>query len=580
MIKILVIDDNPSDRLVIRKIITSKSSDFHVIEAKDGNTGIQLASEMLPDLIICDVMMPNVDGYTVFNELSSKKMTQTIPFIFLTAKSGNSDLRKGMNLGVDDYLVKPVEPQDLLEAVTVRLHKFSLLKERYSEECQLIEEELNKRINYDSLTNLPNRFSLREQFNKIIDKWYKKSDQVIPILDVKLEQLEQIFYQFGYSFSDLLLKAIATRLVGLVGKDNAIAYINSDEFVIILTPVTDQEIITTIVNSIITELSEVFEINRQEIFVQPNIGIALYPIHGKNLEQLLQNSKIAIHQIAEDKGKKYQVYSPIIELKNQQKIALENDLRHVLEKDELEIYYQAQVNLHTGKITGGEALLRWHHPTLSFIRPNQFLPLAEETGLIEPIGAWLLNHVCQHIKYLYSVGLKNLNMSVNLSIRQFNQIDFNKQLMQALIENNLSASCLTIEVKENLLIENNPIAFGRLSALHGMGLKISLDDFGTGYSSLNYLQSFPVDNIKIDQSLVKNINKKDKNLAIVESMINLAHKLNLKVVAEGVETQAELTCLKNINCDAMQGYIFSVPLPFKKFVDLVKQSPNLETTNS
>jgi diguanylate cyclase (GGDEF)-like protein len=575
MIKILVIDDNPNDRLIIRKIITSNPGDFEVIEAKDGATGIKLALEIVPDLVICDILMPEVDGYRVFTELSANKITQFIPFIFLTAEANNSAWRKAMNLGADDYLIKPVQPQDLLRAITARIQKFSLIKQHYVEQYQPREEELSKRINYDRLTNLPNRFSLREQFAQILDKWYKKSGQVIPILDLKLKQFDQIIYKYGYGFRDLLLKNIAERLVTLIGRDNVITHVDSDEFIIILAPVTDRQIITTIVDYIIAELSEFFSIDGQQIFIKVNIGIALYPTDGKNLEKLLRNSKVALNQIEPNDRIKYQFYRPTTNVKIQEEINLEKRLSRAIEKNELKVYYQAQINLSTGKITGGEALLRWHHPTLSFISPSKFLPLAEETGLIEPIGTWLLNKVCQQIRYLYSLGFKGLNISVNLSARQFNQIDFNRQLMQALIGNNLSANCLTLEIKEHLLLENNPIAIGRLNALHSIGIKISLDDFGTGYSSLSYLQSFPVDIIKIDQCLVKNIDCKQKNLAITEAIINLAHKLKLEVVAEGVETQGELACLKKINCDAMQGYLFSVPLPFNEFVKLVQKSSSL-----
>ncbi len=570
---ILVIDDNPNDRLVIRRILTTRSSNFEVIEAQNGTSGIQLALEIVPDLIICDIVMPMLDGYTVFSALSAQKNTQAIPFIFLTAKADKSDLRKGMNLGADDYLVKPIEPQDLVEAVHSRLQRFSLVKQRYVAQNQPTEAELNKIINYNTSTNLPNRFFVRQQFQQIIEKWYQKSsNQVIAILELQLEQFEQIIYKFGDDFSDSLLKAIARRLVGLVGQDNAIAHVNDDEFVIILAPVTDQQIVTTIVNAIATELSEVFEIYKLKIFVQSNIGIAFYPIHGENLEELLQNSKNAIAEIKEDHTKKYQIYSGVIASKNQPEIDIENDLHHVLEKNELEVYYQAQIDLNTESVVGAEALLRWHHPQLSSVSPSEFIPVAEKTGLIEPIGAWLLDNVCQHIKNLYSQGFNDLNVSINLSRREFNQIDFNKKLMKALIENNLSANCLTLDLKEDLLADNNPIALGRLNALHSIGVKIALDDFGTGYSSLSDLQSFPLDIIKLDQCLIRDIEQKEKKLAVTEAIINLAHILNFKVVAEGVETQAELDCLKKLNCDVIQGYIFSAPVPFNELINLIRNS--------
>lgn len=577
MNKILVIDDDPNDRLVIRKILTSQKNQFEVIEAKNGEMGIELALEILPDLILCDVIMPNINGYDVLNQIRSNKSSEAIPFIFLTAKTDISDLRKGMNLGADDYLVKPFDAQNLIDAVTTRLKRFNSMKEVYTNELKQSAEQLNNQLNHDKLTNLPNRFSLREQFNQILEKSYKESTQVVPIITLKLDRFEKIVNNYGYQISDDLLKKIAKRLLNLIGNDNTIAHINSDEFVIILTPLKEQNIIKTIVEAIATELSQVFIINKEEIFIHSHIGIALYPKQGKNLEKLLQNSQIALSQINSSNEHKYNFYSPVIDLKTKEQNIIEQDLYHVLEKNELQVYYQAQFNLKINKMTAGEALLRWYHPKLSSISPTQFLPIAEEIGLIEPISEWLLNRVCQDTKYLHQQGFEYLNIAVNLSGKQFNRIDFNKKLMQKLIENDLNASSLNLEIKEDLLVQNDPISIGRLNALHDIGVKIALDDFGTGYSSLSYLQSFPIDIIKIDPCLIRNIDKNPKNLTITEAVINLAHKLNLEVVAEGVETQGEFDCLKDLNCDLIQGYYLSVPLSFSHFVKFFKNYNNISS---
>lgn len=310
MSKILVIDDDANDRLIIRKILNNKKSNFEVIEAKDGETGVELALEIMPDLILCDVLMPNMDGYQVLIQLRINEVTSTIPFIFLTAKNEISDLRKGMNLGADDYLVKPLEPEVLIDAVTTRLERFNLMKKHYTAKLNKTQEELNNEFNYDILTHLPNRFALKQQFNKIIEKWYKNSQQLISIIVIKLDNLEEIIYEFGYNLGDLLVKEIANCLVNLIGNDNSIAHTNYDEFVVILTPVTEKHIIETIVVEITQELSQVFEIENQKILLKPKIGISLYPQQGNQLEELLLFCKIAINQIEIDNNNKYRFYNP------------------------------------------------------------------------------------------------------------------------------------------------------------------------------------------------------------------------------------------------------------------------------
>lgn len=572
MKKVLVIDDNPNDRLVIRKILTVQNTNFEVHEASNGELGVELALEINPDLIICDVIMPEIDGYVVLEKLRLNKSTEAIPFIFLTAKNDLADLRKGMNLGADDYLIKPFSPQDLLQAVNTRLKRFSGVKQHYEAQIKPDLDKLNWQLNYDSLTRLPNRFLLHEKFDNIIQKWYRNSQQIIPIITLKLDNLEVITYKHGYDISDLFVKQIAEKLLNFVGQDNTIAHINKDEFVIILTPLNEQNIIRSIVESTTQEVSTPLKIKGTKIKVSPQlkVGISLYPQDGKELDTLLHHSRTALTCVEKNKPEKYQFYSPIIALKNQEELSLENDLENAIDNNQFHTYYQPQIHLKTGKIIGAEVLLRWHHPQLSLVFPNQFIPVAEENGYIIKIGSWLISHICEQIQQIYLREFKNLIVAINLSVEQINQADFNQKLMQNLIKNGITANCLTLEIKENLLLKNDPMVIARLTALHDIGVKIALDDFGTGYSSLSYLQSFPVDVLKIDQCLIRNINDNGKNLTIIHSIIELAHNLNLQVIAEGVETQAELDTLVGLNCDIVQGYFYGEPLPFLDFMKLLR----------
>lgn len=570
MTKILVIDDDPNDRLIIRKILSRQPHNFEVIEAKNGQIGIKLALEYLPDLILCDVIMPNTDGYNVLKKLRSYKVSETIPFIFLTAKNDLEDLRKGMNLGADDYLLKPFQAESLIEAVQTRLKRFNSMKKYYTEELKLNKKELNNYLNYNQITNLPNRFSLQEKFDQIIQKWYKESTQIIPFITLKLIQLDEIINNHGEEFKNNLLKKIAEKLLSLIGQDNVIAQIEDDEFVIILTPVKDENIINSIVNALILELSEAFNVENQEIFIQPNIGISLYPSHGKQLKKLLKNSRIALNKIEEDDEDKYRVYSLLNQSNQEEEDILQKDLSEALDNNQLKVYYRPQFNFKTNKMSTAEALIVSNHPRLSTISENQLLAIAEKTELIESVGEWLLDSVCKDIKHLRSQGFQDINIAINLSVQQFDKVDFNKKLMKILVENNLNASYLSLEIKEDLLVTNDAITIGRLNALHDIGIVITLKDFNKGYSSLNYLQSFPIDTIKVNRLLTKDIDKSEDKLDLVKNTISLAHKLNFSVVAEGVKTEEELDCLKNINCDVIQGLFLSQTVPLSELAEVFK----------
>jgi diguanylate cyclase (GGDEF)-like protein len=581
MIKILVIDDDTSTRLVIRKILTTKNKSVEIIEAEDGKRGVKLALENRPDLIICDVIMPEFDGYSVLTQIRKNKNTATIPFIFLTSKNDFSDLRKGMNLGADDYLIKPFEPKDLIDAVKTRLHRFALVNKYYTEQIQQIqqqlqtEEQLTNTLNHDPLTNLPNRFALRSQFNQIKEKWYHHSSQIIPIIYIKIDQFDQIINEHGYAISDLLVKDIGNRLVNFIGQDNTIAHVSIDEFVVILAPVDSEEVIRVIVTSLLEELAHSFTINNKQITVKTLGGIANYPRDGKELDILLQNSKATLLQIKNQSNynpadNQYAFYSPIIDLKNQEKNKLQQELQGALQKRQFRVNYQGKINLKTAKIEDAEALIRWVHPELGTISPIKFIPIAEELGLIEEIGYWLLDQVCQDLNKLHTGGFPDFNIAINVSGKQLNQINFHKKLVQTLLNYNLSANCIGLEITEDLLLQDDPVTLGKLNALHDIGVKIALDDFGTGYSSLNYLKTFPINIIKIDKCLIRNIDLDDKNTVITQAIIDLAHRLNLIVIAEGVETKTELNCLKSMNCDFAQGYAFSLPLPFNDFFKLLK----------
>ena len=576
MPKILVIEDENLIRDHIVELL--EAEDFEVFDAENGNIGVKLAYEHQPDLILCDVMMPELDGYGVLTKLQENPSTATIPFIFLTAKADLGDVRKAMQLGADDYLTKPCTATELLKAIVIRLEKHAILKEHYSNQLKLAEAKLNQLTYQDSTTRLPDRLSLLEYFQQILcqlaslgeqdENW--KHNGMIPILCMGIDRFSRINDILDYDAGDLLLKAIGERLKNSLRPENIVTHLNGDQFAILLQPILDKKQLQTTLERLQQIISEPFVLIDREVFITVSTGISFYPQDGREIQQLLRAAKQAMNEVKEQGGNHYSFYSPSSEHDLSERIDLEVALRYALEREEFQIYYQPQVSLKTGKIVGAEALLRWKHPQQGMISPMKFIPIAEETGLIEPIGEWVLYQACKHSKTWRSQGLGNLRVSVNLSGRQFRTPNLRQKLVKILMATGCEPDYLELELTESLLIRDAELSIQQLQALKALGVKIAIDDFGTGYSSLNYLQKFPFDILKIDQCFVRNLHNNKINAAITQSLISMAHLLNLKVIAEGVETQEELELLNDFKCNEIQGYLFSPPVSLEGFLNLVK----------
>ncbi len=568
MKKILIIEDEEMIRINIKELL--EVEDFEVWEAEDGGVGIQLARQHQPDLILCDVMMPVLDGYGVLEQLRSDPLTATIPFIFMSALADRSNTRQGMELGADDYISKPCTATELLKAITVRLEKYSIVQQYYQSKVQKVQEELQKLIYTDPITNLPNRLALREQFERIKQTLNPDTSSLISVITVSVDRFRRINEAWGYEASNHLLKAVGERMNAHFSS-SAIAHLNDEKFSLILEPIAQEEIILKVVKNLLKNLSFPFFVYDKEIFVTFSMGLSFYPRDGDEIDQLLHRSQLALNVSQQQGGNRYNCYQNVWESqKDEDTIALENDLRRALDQKEFQLYYQPKVNLKTGQIFGAEALIRWLDSKRGFISPTIFIPLAEEIGLIEPLGEWVLRTACQQTKTWHRLGLEHLQIAVNLSGRQFNLPDIRQRVLEVLLSEGLPPSCLELELTESFLIEHEDSSIQKLNRLKALGLQIAIDDFGTGYSSLSYLQQFPFDVLKLDRCFIQNINLNPKNQVIVEAVIKMAHQLQLEVVAEGVETQAELELLQKYQCDLIQGYLFSRPLPAQEFQALVE----------
>ncbi len=578
MNKILVIEDEEIVRSNIVEIL--ESGEFEAIGAENGRQGIELAFDNLPNLIICDVTMPELDGYGVLKLLRQNSTTKTIPFIFLTARADKTDIRTGMNLGADDYLTKPFRRTELLTAVTARLAKHQAMTEHYHDQLEVAQKELIHSLYYDRLTNLPNQLLLRERFDESLAQ--KGSGQAPSILIVAIDRFYRVVESLGYAWGDRLIQNVAHRLISCVDFGDTVARLNTDQFAIILASENQNSLAlqhhraSQLAKRIIERLSKPINLDQHKISLSASIGIALSPKDGEDIDELMQHAEAALSYAKQMGGNRFQFYSSNIQAVSVELLNLETNLRYALEHSQFQIYYQPQVDLSTGRIIGAEALIRWMHPEQGFISPGQFIPLAEQNGLIVQIGEWVLQTACQQLKKWQDAGLPSLRIAVNLSARQFNQPDLVKKIVQTLASTNLAPQYLEVEITESMLVDNIKLANAQLKELKALGISISIDDFGTGYSSLSYLQKFNLDILKIDRCFVTDINHNEKNATITKAIISMAHGLNLHVIAEGVEKEAELEFLRQQKCNTIQGYLFSPPVPGDKFEEMLKNGAQLK----
>jgi len=369
---------------------------------------------------------------------------------------------------------------------------------------------------------------------------------------------------------------VADRIGSYLREGDSIARMGGDEFAIILADVAQVQDVARIAQKIISSFAKPFKIEDQEIFITGSMGIALCPNDGKDVETLLRKTDIALQQSKTSGRNMYRFYLKEMNTKVSKWLSLETDLHYALEKGELSLYYQPRVDLQSRQIVGTEALIRWNHPKLGFVPPLQFIPLAEETGLIESIGKWVLLTACKTGKEWQDAGYNDIQVSVNLSARQFHQKDFVKTVEDILQQTSFDPHSLELELTESMLMDMD-LVLSPLQNLYDMGIQISIDDFGTGFSSLSYLKKLPITKVKIDQSFIREIVTDPSDAAIVRAIVTMAHHLNLKVTAEGVETGEQLEFLHALDCDEIQGYVFNPALPIEKITKLLAQKSPFKT---
>ncbi len=434
---------------------------------------------------------------------------------------------------------------------------------------QQAEEKIRYHALHDRLTGLPNRTLFGDRLVVSLLN-AQRSGEMLAVMFLDLDRFKTINDTLGHTVGDLLLQRVTERLTSCLREGDTIARWGGDEFTLLLPQISSPEDAAKSAQRIVEALKPPFRLEEHELYITSSIGIALYPLGGEDDQTLLRNADVALYRAKELGRNNYQFYTTGLNAKASELLTLESRLYQALERSELLVYYQPQVNINTWEVIGMEALVRWQHPEVGIISPNTFIPLAEENGLIIPIGEWVLQTACAQNKAWQDQGLPPLNVAVNLSSRQFQQPHLAQTVQRILTETGLEPRFLELEITESIAMQNIELTHTILRDLQQLGVRVALDDFGTGYSSLSYLKKFPFDMIKIDQSFVQDLTADPKDMAIITAAIALGRKLDLSVVAEGVETEAQLNLLRSLHCEEVQGYFFSKPLSCEHATQLLQ----------
>ncbi|TNE76078.1 MAG: EAL domain-containing protein, partial [Gammaproteobacteria bacterium] len=515
---ILVVDDDRSMRLALKNVF--KTEDYVIEEANNGLQAVSLCQRNMPDLVLMDAMMPEVDGFTACERIRQLPNGADTPVLMVTALEDENSIVKAFASGATDYIPKPIH--------------FSVLKQRVARLIQAnkVEKHVKQLAYHDPLTGLPNRTHLMQQLRLMLNRAQLEEKQVA-ILFLDLDRFKMINDTLGHDAGDLLLKAVSERIRRCVRNQDFIARLGGDEFTVILEGVTDRETVSKIAAKICDALSQPFVFLQQKMFVTTSIGISLFPEDGQDIGSLMKHADSAMFRAKEQRNN-YCFYVEGMEDEIARRMEIERELRNAIQQDELALYYQPKIDIASGELMGVEALIRWVHPRHGVISPDMFIPMAEESGLINQVSDWVLHSACRQIKSWQDSG-NDLQVAVNLSSKDIQLEDFKDKMQQLVEEYEIKPKMLELEITEGTLMENPEELEVELNALRAMGLTLAIDDFGSGFSSLNYLKRLPVDVLKIDRMFIRDLEKDENDKAIVAGIVALATSMGLKTVAEGVE---------------------------------------------
>ncbi|MGE4450762.1 GGDEF/EAL domain-containing response regulator [Castellaniella sp.] len=568
---LLVVDDVPEN---IHELLAALRGEFRILVAGDGARALEIVQGPVPpDLVLLDVVMPGMDGYEVCRRIKATPDGQRIPVMFVTVVDDTRDKVRGFALGAADYVTKPFDIEEVRARVRAHLELARLrrfLEDLVAQRTALLrvsEEKYRILTHRDPLTGLPNRVLFAELLAHSI-QMAQHASMRFALLCLDLDKFAAINETLGHGPGDRVLVQAAQRLRGLLPERDALARVGGDEFYVILDRDQGERGVALAAQRMLDALAAPFALDGQTVYVSASIGVALYPEDGATADELLSRADATLHQAKADGRGSLRFFSPEIMLRAKERLSLEAEMRRALEREEFRVHYQPQLHLRERAVTGLEALVRWEHPGRGLIAPGAFISLAEESGLIVPLGNWVLREVGRQMRAWIDEGRAPGYVAVNLSALQLGCEDFIDSVQAVLKENGLAPDRLELEITESCLMADRGRAIAALETLRRLGVRLSIDDFGTGYSSMSYLQHLRVHRLKIDMSFVRDLEASPGNLSIVTAIIALGHSLELDVVAEGVETPEQLAHLRRLGCDLVQGYLIGRPVPASRALDL------------
>lgn len=565
-IGVLLVEDNAGDALLVRYMLEEvERTSFEVSHAERLEEAVKSLRERAFEVVLLDLSLPDSRGLETLFRV--REAAPELPVVVLSGLDDEEVAVQALHSGAQDYLVKGQGDGDLVSRAI-----------RYAIERKRAEERLAYMSQYDHLTGLANRALFQDRLQRASVR-ADRDGTLVTLLLVDLDRFKAINDSFGHGGGDALLKEAAERIRGRVRESDTVARMGADEFGIIVEGMPDAGDAAPLAEKVVDAFSEPFSLNGHEVFVSASVGISVRP--PSEGEDLMRHATAAVNRAKQNLRGAYQFYTPELNAQAFERMAFETSLKRALEREEFVLHYQPQVELATGDVVGAEALIRWRHPDLGLVPPARFIPVLEETGLIVPVGEWVLRTACTDAKGWREAGIPSLRVAVNLSARQFGHEDLSGTVARTLQETGFNALNLELELTESILMEDTLKSVAALDELKGIsGLKLAIDDFGTGYSSLSYLKRFPLDILKIDQSFVRDIATDPADAAIVAAIIGLAHNLRLRVIAEGVETEEQFSFLREKGCDEVQGYYFSRPRAVDEFAALLQSGrPLLDGAN-
>ena len=559
--KILIAEDEPALRENLQWMLEMEG--YEVLCASDGREALRLAGEAQPDLVITDVMMPHLDGYGLVKALREDPLRSTVPIIMLSAKADRSDVRTGMNLGADDYLTKPYRREELLQAIASRLAR------RADQEAAALRLHGTAQPNMqlDALTALPNYEHFGRHLSAALEDC-APGDGALAVVCLGMDGISQVNESLGKEVGDLVLREVADRLFARLGDSdaafnahNSVGRLGGDIFAACLTGVLDQTSLDRKAAELMELLAQPYLVQGHSLFLTACAGASMHAPQASSANALLLNAESALHHAKSCAPGSFRMFDAAMNRQVARRLQIHNALHMALEKGELGVHYQPQVSVQTGNLVGFEALLRWQHASLGWVSPAEFIPVAEESGIIVKLGEWVMRTAAEQAVQWQAMGHGGFRMAVNLSVRQFEGNKLPALVRQVLADTGLAAHVLELEVTESLALQSVAATLGTLHECKALGVKLAMDDFGTGYSSLSYLKRYPLDSLKIDQSFVRNITQDAGDAAITRAIVAMAHSFGMSVIAEGVESIEQLEFLRALGCEEFQGYLFSRPLP-------------------